>query len=144
MILDGHLQFSNSQSLTATAASTNVIDLGIDRNIGIGEQLAVVLNVEVASDFTTGDETYSIAVQADDNASFSSAATVGTFTIVGAVAAGTKYVFILPADLTTERFLRLNYTLAGTTPSVTLSAHLMPANNGIDNSVNYTSGFTVS
>ena len=144
MILDAHNQLSDSQALTATAASTNIIDFGSDRNIGIGEQLALLVNVEVAADFTTGDETYSVAIQADDNASFSSATTVASFSIIGGTAAGTKFVQLIPADQTTERFLRLNYTLAGTSPSVTVSAHIIPANNGVDNYVAYADGFTIS
>ena len=58
MILDSLLKFSDAQALTATADSTNVIDLSNDRDIGIGEPMALVVTVGVAADFTTGDETY--------------------------------------------------------------------------------------
>jgi len=144
MILDAQNQFSDSQALTATAASTNLIDLGLDRNIGLGEQLAVVVNVEVAADDTNSDETYSVAIEADDNASFSSATSVASFSIARGTAAGTQFVQVLPMDLTTERYIRINYTLGGTTPSVTVSAHLVPANNGVAVIAHYADGFTIS
>lgn len=143
MILDAQNNFSEGQALTATAASTNLIDLGIDRNIGVGEKLAVMVNVEVAADDTTGDETYSVAVQTDDNSSFSSATELGSFSIARGTAAGEKFVFLIPADETPERYLRVNYTLGGTTPTVTVSAFLMPA-AGVDSFYAYNDGFTIS
>lgn len=144
IILDAHNQFSDSQALTATAASTNIIDFGADRNIGIGEKLSAIVNIEVASDFTTGNETYVIGVETDDNSSFSSPAVLSTTTLVGSVAAGTIISIPIPADLRMERYLRLNYTLGGTTPSVTLSAHLMPSNNGVEVISHYADGLTIS
>src|SRR5690242_4276971 len=63
MFLDKNLQLSDSQALTATALSTNVIDLLTARSLGNGEPMAVVFNVEVAADQTTGDEDYTFAVE---------------------------------------------------------------------------------
>ena len=120
MIMDKLGEFSDGQALTATAASTNTVDLLADRNIGRGETLWIVITLDVGADDTTGDETYSVAVQTDDNSSFSSATTIGTITINRGDAAGTKYVFAMPYN--NERYLRLNYTLGGTTPTVTLNA----------------------
>ena len=79
MFLDGQNLYSDAQALTATAASTNLIDHGSDRDLGIGEPLVAVIVVDVALDDTNADETYSAVVQTDDNSSFSSAATVATF-----------------------------------------------------------------
>lgn len=143
MILDAQNEFSDGQALTSTAASTNLIDLGADRNIGVGEAMAVLLLVDVAADDADGDETYSVAVQTDDNSSFSSAATLGTITITRGDAAGTRYTFLLPKDTSMERYIRLNYTLGGTSPSVTVSAYLLPADN-IDAYTSYPDGFTIS
>lgn len=143
MILDGQHLFSNAQALTSTAASTNIIDLGSDRNIGVGEEMAVVLQLTVAADDADGNETYSAAIQTDDNSSFSSAATLGTLTITRGDAAGTRYVFMLPKDSSVEQYLRVNYTLGGTSPSVTLDAFLIPA-KGLEHVDYYSSGYTVS
>lgn len=143
MNLDAQGLFSDAQALTATAASTNLIDFGVDGNIGIGEPMSVVLVLDVAADDTTGDETYAVALQVDDNASFSSAAQIGSATITRGDAAGTRYVIPVPQDETGEQYMRINYTLGGTTPTVTVTAFLTPS-SGIDNYVKYADGFTIS
>lgn len=143
MILDAYHLMSDAQALTATAASTNLIDLGADRNIGQGENMSIVILLDVAADFTSANETYSAAIQTDDNSGFSSATTVGTLTITGGDAAGTRYIFTLPPTTSMERYLRINYTLAGTTPTVTLTAFLIPT-DGIDKQVVYPNGYTIS
>ncbi|MCO1435445.1 hypothetical protein L0Z13_11285 [Burkholderia multivorans] len=123
MIIDSLLEFSRAQALTATGASTNIIDLGSDRDIGPGQPLWAVIAVQVAADNTTGDETYSIALQTDDNAAFSSPTTIATVApAAAAMTAGARFVIGMP--FANERYLRLNYTLGGTTPSVTLNAFL--------------------
>lgn len=143
MILDAYHLFSDAQALTSTAASTNLIDFGADRNIGVGEEMAVVVQVDVAADDGNGDETYSVAVQVDDNSGFSSAATLGTITITRGDAAGTRYVFLVPKDSDTEQYMRLNYTLGGTSPSVTVTSFLIPA-KGLEAYHAYAKGYTIS
>jgi len=143
MYIDAQHLFSNSQALTATANSTNLIDLGGDHNVGIGEPMAVVISVEVALDDSDADETYVFTVQTDDNSSFSSAATIATKTATRGDAAGTKYVLPIPADTSAEQYLRVVYTLGGTSPSGTVSAFLIPQSM-INNYVSYADGFTIS
>ena len=143
MYIDAQHLFSDSQALTATANSTNLIDLGGDHNVGIGEPMAVVISVEVALDDGNGDETYVFTVETDDNSSFSSAATIATKTATRGDAAGTKYVLPIPADTSAEQYLRVVYTLGGTSPSGTVSAFLIPQSM-IDNYVSYADGFTIS
>lgn len=143
MYIDRQNLLSNSQALTETAASTDVIDLGVDRNVGQGEPLVVVVQVEVAADDGNDDETYVAAIQTDDNESFSSATTLGELTITRGDAAGTRYIFGLPATEQLERYVRVNYTLGGTSPSVTVSAFLAP-HNLVDAYYSYPSGYTVS
>ncbi|KVE99267.1 Bbp16 family capsid cement protein [Burkholderia vietnamiensis] len=123
MYIDSLLEFSRAQALTASAASSNIIDLGSDRDIGPGRPLWVVVAAAVSADNTTGDETYSIALQTDDNAAFSSPTTIATVAPAAAsLTAGARLVIGMP--FANERYLRLNYTLGGTTPSVTLNAFL--------------------
>jgi len=143
MYIDAQHLFSNSQALTATANSTNLIDLGGDHNVGIGEPMAVVISVEVALDAGNADETYVFTVETDDNSSFSSAATIATKTATRGDAAGTKYVLPIPADTSAEQYLRVVYTLGGTSPSGTVSAFLIPQSM-INNYVSYADGFTIS
>lgn len=122
MILDKRLEFSDAQALTATAVSTNVIDLTSDRDIGVGETIWTLIQLDVAADDTDADETYVVTLETDDNAAFTSATVIDTITITRGDVAGTRYYSSVP--LANERFLRLNYTLGGTTPAVTASAWL--------------------
>jgi hypothetical protein len=126
MILDKELQFSDSVALTASANSS-VVTLGAASRLFAGEPLDVVINVEVAADFTSADETYSFALQTDDAVGFPSATTLISRAILAtALTAGTKHTLAVPIELNQEGFLRVAYTLAGTSPSVTVSAHLSP------------------
>lgn len=143
MILDAQQQFSDAQALTATADSTNYIDFGVDRDMGKGEPLAVVITVDTAADSTTGDETYAFAIETDDNTSFSSATTLVSRTIAAAsLTAGSRHV--IPLGYTNERYAQLVYTLGGTTPSVTVTAFLQPMSMIDSNDVYYADGFTIS
>lgn len=128
MIFDRTLLFSDGQAITATAPSTNVVDLGatgtvlgasaaIVREIGYGTD--VDLSVTVTQSFNNLTS-LSIAIQVDDNAAFSSPTTVFTspaYTLAQ-LATGAKYLLpdTLPAG-TNERYVRLNYTVAGTAPT---------------------------
>ncbi len=125
MINDTQLYFSNAQALTATADATNVIDLGVARNIGDGEPMSVFLHVDVAADFTTTDETYTFAITTDDNASLSSDTTVVSRAILAsALAVNTLHEIPIPQGSVFEQFVGLVYTLAGTTPTLTVTAWL--------------------
>jgi len=143
-ILDAQLAYSDAQALTATAASTNLVDHGIDGDFGVGVPMVCVLSLDVAADGTTGDETYTVDLEADDNSSFSSAVTVGSATITRGDAAGTKYFINVPPSASTERYSRLNFTLAGTTPTATVTARLVPLSFVQASDQYYASGFTVS
>ena len=85
MYVDNELQFSDAQALTATADSTNYIDLSNDRNIGRGEPMGLVITVGVAADVADADETYQFQLETDDNTSFSSSTIIGDATIAGAL-----------------------------------------------------------
>ncbi len=143
MFLDAYQRFSDAQAVTTTAVSTNIVDLGGDRNIGVGEPMAVVVVLDVGTDFTTGDETYVVTLETDDNSSFSSAAVIATKAIIGLNAAGSKFVLGVPADSSCERYLRLNYTQGGTTPTATYTSFLIPQSM-IQNEFVYPDGFTIS
>lgn len=143
MYVDALGTFSDAQALTGTADSTSSIDLGGDHNVGIGEPMSVVITLDVAADAADGDETYVIALETDDNSSFSSGTLIGSATITRGDVAGTKYVIAIPQDTTAEQYLQLQCTLGGTSPTVTITAFLT-ASNMIQNYVAYPGGFTVS
>lgn len=145
MIHDVLLKFSDSQALTATAVSTNVIPLTMARNIADGEPMALCISVSTAADMTTGDETYAVTLQTDSADTFGSAATLMTQTIPGALLkAGAVLYFGLGSAVPYEEFLRLSYTLGGATPSVTLDAMLVPQSFIPKYAKYYASGFTIA
>lgn len=131
MILDNDLLFSNAQAITASARSTNVVDTGplftgnLGRNLGVGEPLWIFIDVVVAMTDAGSDSTITVTLETDDNAAFSSAATIATLITIAAVRpAGTMFVFRVPPAQAVpyERFLSLNYTVANgnlTTGSLT-------------------------
>lgn len=136
-ILDSFTQISSAQALTATAASEDFIDLVTARDVfGGGEPLALVINWRVAAGGTS--PTFAAAVQVDDNTSFSSPTTVLTSkTLSGltAMPAGVQLIIPLPplTDILTAapnqaefRYLRANYTLGGTSPTMTIDATIIP------------------
>jgi hypothetical protein len=140
MFVDNEHVFSDAQALTGTAVSTNTVDLLVDRNLGIGEPMAVVVTVDVALDGTTGDETYQVDVQTGSTTNPTTV--IASRTLTRGDAAGTKYVIMLPADGSADRYLRLNYALGGTSPSGTLTAFLVPANM-VQNDLTYPKNYNI-
>lgn len=157
MIIDSQLLYSDSQALTTTAVGTNVVDLGVDRSMGNGEPLAVVFNVVVAADQTTGDEDYTFDVEYASNAAqstgrqliarrvFESGTPTAPAQNADLLVAG--FSFVIPVPPTTlaesEQFLGVRYVLAGTTPLITMTAFLQPMSM-IDAYNSYPDGFTIS
>ena len=142
MYIDDFLKLSDAQALTATADSTNVIDLSSDRDIGKGEAMALVISVSVAADFTTGDETYLFQLESDSTAAMSSSTIVAGGTVLAAdLTVGAVVAF--PIGTLNEQFLQGVFTLAGTSPSVTIDSWVAPLNT-VDQSTVYASGFDIS
>ena len=157
MFLDAELQFSDSQAVTTDAVGTNVIDLSVDRSIGNGEPMAVVIVVEVDADQTTGDEDYSFDVEyASDSAQttgrqligrrvFESGTPTAPAQDADLLVVGFKIVIPIPPTTLaeSEQFLGIRYDTLGTTPTITCSAYLQPMSM-IDADASYASGYTVS
>jgi len=123
MIFDNTLLFSSGQAITASAASTNSIDLGatgtpvggsaLTRDIGAGEEIEIsVLVTEVFATLTS----LTVTIETDDNSSFSSATTRYSSGAIAAATLVAGYQFKVPAHFplgTNERYVRLYYTVAG-------------------------------
>lgn len=111
MIHDAQLLFSDAQAVTAAAASTNIVDLGVARNLGVGENLFVVLTVDVAFTDSGSDSTLTVALQGDSTTSFTPDGTQTLFTVAAIEAAGAVYIArIAPGGPSNYRYIRLYYT----------------------------------
>jgi hypothetical protein len=146
MILDGLLQFTGptGDSPTATAVSTNVIDLhmaGIPilaagqgaRDMGIGDDPALKLLVEVTAAFT-GLTSLAVALQgAPDDGTGNPGAFVtwwtGPATALASLTVGARLYDMdmprPPAGVPVPRFLRLNFTIVGTGTGGTIKAFIV-------------------
>lgn len=114
MLLDQQALFSAAQAITATAASTNVIDTGSNKDVGkYGDIPLLIQVVEGFNNLTS----LTVTVQTNDNSAFSSAADVLSMTIpLASLVLGYKSpVITLPMKM--ERYIRLNYTVTGTAPT---------------------------
>jgi len=122
-MVDARLELSSAQALTASADSTNVVDLTqTARQVGAGKPLFVHFNVTVAADFTSGDETYQF------NIATGSAASLGTVLVERIMlstdlTAGANFSMAFPAEKVL-RYIGVEYVLAGTSPTVTVDAYI--------------------
>jgi hypothetical protein len=130
MILDALLVVSDAQAVTVDAVSTNTIDLGTSspaREIGSGEPMAMLITVDVAADFTTGDETYAFELIQSAAANLSSPTVLNRRVLTAAqLALGAIFAIPLPPGTPTARYLGMNYDTGGTTPTMTVTAALVP------------------
>lgn len=144
MILDAQCQLNDSLAISSatTTVSQQAYDLGAEvvtsggyRDIGIGEQLGILVNVEVAAVHNDTDETYSFQVIVDSAAALNAAPVViGTVSFTAAEAvlheldAGANVVIPIPAlnAHVGKRYLGLQVVTAGTTPGITISSWVQP------------------
>ena len=157
MTMDAQQLFSDAQAVTVSAVGTNVLDLLSDRSIGTGEPMAVRFSVDVAADQTTGDEDYTFEVEYASNAAqttgrqllgrrvFESGVPAAPAQDADLLIAGFQfYIPIPPTDLSeSERFLGIRYVTAGTTPTITVTADLVPMSM-IQKSVAHPDNITIS
>jgi hypothetical protein len=120
MIEDKALMVSTDQALTATAASTDYIDFGSDRDVGVHPTKYLVVTSKAAPGGTS--PTIVISIETDDNASFSSASTIATTATLAAAAFASGTRVVLPLPFANERYMRAKYTLGGTSPTFTVDA----------------------
>jgi hypothetical protein len=131
MYIDNFTRFSDSQAVTASAASTNLIDLRAAHQLSAGQPIYLVSVVTVAMTDAGSDSTITVILESDTTAAFGSPTTVqtlGTFAAVSAV--GTRIVAPVMNFATAERFLRVTYTVANgnlTTGSFTTLVTLDPS-----------------
>lgn len=126
MILSAQQLFSDDQAITATALSTNVIDLGVpgtpfggnqlNQDIGKGTHVPILIQVTEAFNTLTS---LTVTIEVSAVAAMTSAVVLATESILLAdlVAGKQTHVQVLPngVDL---RFLAVRYTVVGTDPTL--------------------------
>lgn len=150
MIGDAQVLLSDAQALTATAVSTNTMDMGnptFKNEVGTGEPLVLMITVDVAADTASADETYQFQLIQSANANLSSQdvllQTDTAFITRATLVAGYKVEIPIPKGMVSKRYLGARYVLGGTTPSITVTASIMPWSM-TEQRAYYASGFTIS
>jgi len=143
--LDAQAQLCRAQAFTDDAVSENTYDSGAAGNdISEGEPLGIGINVDVAADATTGNETYEFqAIQ-------SAAADLGSPDILALIqparadlVAGSKWAIPIPRGSKTKRYLGLNFNGGGDTPTITITAWIAPLST-LGGHKTYADGFNIS
>lgn len=123
MIFNAEELFSDDQAITATAASTNVLDLGatgtvygaaaaITRDIGPGEPIPLLIQVtETFATLTSLD----VQIELDSTTTFTPDSTIDVQLAVPAatLVAGYKMPYIYVPNDVNLRYMRLKYTVNG-------------------------------
>lgn len=125
-LFDAHNRFSDKQNISATAVSTNVIDMGVDRDVAVATQLDVVVQAVDVSGDVAGTGKVTVAIQTSDTAAFSTVTTLATSPALTAADfnAG-PWAVKLPYG--GKRYLRLKYTVDGTVTGLAVTAGLVLA-----------------
>jgi len=130
MLIDRETQFSDAQPITSTGAtpSTNVLDLGANRDLGSGVTLFLALLCQVTTAFTSGGAA-TLQVQWQTSPDTSGWTTIAQSEPVPVASLIAGYRFLPGPPLgPTARYLRLNY-LVGTAAMTAgkMTASFVPA-----------------
>lgn len=96
MILDGQLQFSAAQAVTAAAASTNKIDVGEARNLGEGKVLQVLTIITTTMTDGGSNTGLEVHLYGDSTSTFTPDGDQLLYKIPQATAAGSGNIFFAP------------------------------------------------
>jgi len=128
VILDNTAIFSDAQAITATARSTNIIDLlapgtpfGAPAAVGadVGKGTMIEVDCRVVEDFNNLT-TLQVSLEVDDNTSTSSPTVVASGPAIALATLKAGYQFGFPARLpegVNERYVNLRYTVVGAAPT---------------------------
>jgi hypothetical protein len=130
MLMDRNARFSQGQSVASAAGdvvSTDVIDTGSATDIGMGEELEIMVTIGTAVT-SAGAATLQPVLQTADNVSFSTNLTEyplrGALALAALTANTDIYVGRLPVGL--RRYIRMVYRIGtATTTAGTVSAHIV-------------------
>lgn len=124
MILDKFLEFSDAQAVTATAISTNVVDLaplgnGVGtntvRDIGAGENLYLIVRTLTAATDVGSDATLTVTFESSATENLNSSTvhfSTGALAFAAFSPAGTELVRIALPGGNYQRYIGVRYTVA--------------------------------
>lgn len=158
MILDSQSEFSDAQAVTATAISTNVLDLfsvlggagaSISPNaridVGDADALYIVVQTNTACTDVGSDATLTVTVESADDAALTTNAivhlTTGTLAFANFSAQGTQLIKAKLPKALYRRYLGIRYTVAS--GPLTAGAFDAFATPNVDNQRPYKSAYTV-
>jgi hypothetical protein len=143
MYIDALNLFSDAQDVaTASVISTNVLDLAESRDIGVGENMYLVITVDTA---VTNTGTVTPTLLVDDDVAIGSATTIVTGTAISSShTAGTKFVYRIPSDgakMSDSRYMAVYYTKGGTVDTGNVTTFLA---KDVDLATMFPKGYTIS
>tara|TARA_R110002153_G_scaffold101714_2_gene237970 strand:- start:10626 stop:11057 length:432 start_codon:yes stop_codon:yes gene_type:complete len=124
MILSAQQLFSSNQAITATAISTNVIDLGVAGtpfgaasalNMDVGKGTEIPLLIQVTEAFNTLTS-LTITIEVGSTTALGTAVVSTTILLANLKAGKQAAMVCLPKDIN-ARYLGVRYTVAGTNPT---------------------------
>lgn len=112
MYIDKQLEFSDEQAVTASAASTDVIDFGSKKRVAVGDKKYIAVTVKEAA-AAAGAATVTFKLQGDDAENFGSAVDVFSSAAIGKADLVVGYQFYIEVPLSFNyRYMRMYYTVA--------------------------------
>lgn len=122
MILDRQNTVSQAQAITATAVSTDTIDLGVARDLGVSGDLKWVVLVDQVFNTLTSLEIQAISSANADLSSHNVIGSTGAIVLAQLTAGRRPIVLHLPRSIlstlpTGQRYIGLRYVVTGTNPT---------------------------
>lgn len=150
MITDALLQLSLAQAVTASAVSTNTIDLGVKRDLGPGTDLYAIFSVDETAT-AAGAAVVNFQIVSSASADLSSPTVLAQTDAIGKaeLTAGRQPITleippsVLAAQPIGQRYLGAQYTV-GTGPLTAGKFSATITDSKVSTGKNYPSGFSVA
>lgn len=143
MYIDAQNLYDSAAAHLTTGGSTNVIDHKVAGDLGVGENLYLVVIVTTAFTDSGSDSTMAVSLDTDNDVAFGSvdnSQVVGTFPALSAV--GARLVARVQPEKITSRYSRVSYTVAN--GNLTTGAFTAFLTHDIDAIKYYANGYNIA